>query len=186
MIIISVWCPKGGVGKSTISMNLASAFCATGKSVLICDIDTVQHSCYDLFEQRNVSWRCVKEMPSDKPVEDVVIIDHPPSHDKVPKGAFVLLPFSSSAIDFKSMKKSTNLLSGKKYIPIVNRVDFRNREEREIAKHFEEQGAFILKQRSIFRRCYGENKTVFEMERKYGATDARKDLNKLMRLITNE
>ena len=122
-------------------------------------------------------------MPTEKPDYDVVIIDHPPSHTKAPESAFVLLPMQPSAIDYASYEKSRFLLFGKSYLPIVNAVDNRIRDDKEMSDLVTRGGGFSINRRSIYRRCYGENKTVFEMENKYGASPARQEFKRLMGVI---
>lgn len=182
MKLISVWSPKGGVGKSTIACNLASAYVAMGFSVLLCDTDE-QQSLYKLYTRGGVGWDAVIGVPKDKPHYDIVIIDHAPGHTKAPKGGFVLLPIRPSRIDYDSFEKSVSLLDGKRFLPIINAVDYRNKEEKEMALKMEKQGAFIIKRRSIYPRAFGLNKTVFESDRLYGAPEARKEINKLIEAI---
>lgn len=182
MKLISVWSPKGGVGKSTIACNLASGYAAQGLNVLLCDTDE-QQSLYELYTKGGVDWEAIVGIPEKKPNYDVVIIDHAPSHTTAPSGGFVLLPMRPSRIDYNSFVKSVSLLDGKRFLPIINAVDFRNKEEKEMALNMEKQGAFVIKRRSIYPRSFGLDKTVFGSGRLYGAPEARKEMNRLIGAI---
>lgn len=182
MKVISVWSPKGGVGKSTVASNLASCYANSGQKVIVCDTDE-QQSLYKLYTKGVVPWGAISGLPKEKPDADVVIIDHAPGHTKSPDGSFVLVPLRPSKIDFDSYEQSVRLLMGKSYIPIINAVDFRNIEEKTFALNMEKQGAFIIRRRSIYPRAYGLDGTVFEAERKYGASAARQEIRRLQELF---
>ncbi|PWM45993.1 MAG: hypothetical protein DBX47_03010 [Clostridiales bacterium] len=70
--IISVFCPKGGTGKTTISVNLAVSLASIGKKVALVDFDlqfgdvavfldiTKADSIYDLVEENNFELSSIK------------------------------------------------------------------------------------------------------------------------------
>lgn len=186
MKIISVWNAKGGVGKTTTATNLASGFTSRGYSVLLVDKDE-QLSSYKLNQAGDFKWECVKETPAEKPDVDIVIFDHPPSQKKVPDAALVIVPFAPSKLDYDSFIDSISLLRDKNFMALVNQVDYRIKNEREFSKRVIEQGASMIKRRSVYKNAYAENKTVFEMPTTHVAKQARKEINEIIdRILSND
>lgn len=187
MIIASIWNAKGGVGKTTLATNLASGFTAQGKSVLLIDKDE-QLSAYKLNQAGSFAWDCVKDMPKTKPDYDVVIFDHPPSQRTVPDGSVVIVPFAPSKIDFDSFVDSISLLRDKKIISVVNQVDLRNKGEKAFVERVCEQGALMIKRRTLYREAYAANQTVFEYLPKNNRQvlkAAQDEINQLIKEITS-
>jgi chromosome partitioning protein len=58
---IAVINQKGGVGKSTITVNLAYEFATVGKKTLLVDLDPQAHSC-EIYKQDNKTGYSVKEL----------------------------------------------------------------------------------------------------------------------------
>lgn len=126
MAIIAVAGRKGGVGKSTITGNLAAEFVAMGRSVIVLDADP-QHSLAVWAAQGDgMLSRCVEKVKAtdthtlragaraaEKAV-DVVLIDTPPG---MPETAYqaalvadlVLLPCGPSPLDLFSLKEALSL-----------------------------------------------------------------------------
>lgn len=72
MKVISLINQKGGVGKSSATVNLATALSKLGKSVLVIDLDpqgdTTDYS--NILEEQNLT---TKELLLDKELKEVVI-----------------------------------------------------------------------------------------------------------------
>ncbi|HEX4136658.1 MAG TPA: ParA family protein [Bryobacteraceae bacterium] len=125
MAVVVVAGRKGGVGKSTITGNLASEFAAIGRTVAALDADP-QHSLAAWAEQgEGILSQCVEKVnrgtddlrgkirAAQKAV-DVVLIDTPPGIQDVAYQAMlfadlVLLPSGPSPLDLFPLKEALSL-----------------------------------------------------------------------------
>lgn len=115
-MIISLLNQKGGVGKTTLSINLAGYFTEKGKKVVLIDADE-QESALDWVKVREKEFnftvigmskpiihREVKKFTNDY---DIIIIDGTPRKDEVAKSAIaasdiVLIPVMPSPVDIRA------------------------------------------------------------------------------------
>lgn len=177
MELVAVFAPKGGVGKSTLALNLAGAGHFRGKKVAICDVDP-QGSLVWASKKGNLPFKVYAGSPKDAPDADIVIFDYPP-HDAVGlKQKKVVAPYRASAFDFVSANQSSLAYKGATRIDVCNAVDFRIKEQREHALKAMKKGTLIVKQRSIYARMSGEGRTVFDDKAVNisGCTDARNEM----------
>jgi chromosome partitioning protein len=126
MAIIAVAGRKGGIGKSTITGNLAAEFIEMGRSVMILDADP-QHSLVAWSEQGE-GWlsQCVVPVNGGDAAAlrantkaaaaeaDIVLIDTPPGMPEVIRLAamladLVLLPCGPSPLDMFPLKESISI-----------------------------------------------------------------------------
>lgn len=185
MSIVSIWNAKGGVGKTTCAVNLASGLTERGYTVLLIDLDD-QLSSWKLHQRGDFKWDCEKETPDNKPKHDFIIFDYPPAQTKVPSGSIVIVPFAPSKIDYDSFTDSISLLRGKKFIPLVNKVDFRNRDEKPFVEKMLGDGALMIKLRTIYKKAYGDDKTIFDIRPPSLAKEAKAEINILIdRILKN-
>lgn len=83
--IIAIINQKGGVGKSTTAINLASALGAMGKSVLLVDLDPQGNATSGLGIEKSLVEKCIYDvLLNDASIEDVIIPDVYPDLDIVP------------------------------------------------------------------------------------------------------
>lgn len=126
MAVVVVAGRKGGIGKSTITGNLAAEFAARGRSVAALDADP-QHSLAAWAQQgEGILAQCVQKVkhgsPDDlrakvraaKDAVDVILIDTPPGMPEVAYQAMlladlVLLPCGPSPLDLFPLKEALNL-----------------------------------------------------------------------------
>jgi chromosome partitioning protein len=125
MAIIAVAGRKGGVGKSTITGNLAAEFAAMGKTVAVLDADP-QHSLVTWAQQgEGMLASCVEKVDGKahslttraKAVEkevDIVLIDTPPGIPEIGYQAamaadLLLLPCGPSPLDIFAVKEALAL-----------------------------------------------------------------------------
>lgn len=123
-MIISVLNQKGGVGKTTLSIHIASTFALAGKSTLLIDAD-VQRSALDwaasreiepIFNVVGISTNSIHKesrLLGDK--YDFIVIDGPPRIYDVAKSAIaasdiILIPLQPSPYDVWSAKEVVDLI----------------------------------------------------------------------------
>lgn len=124
-MIISVLNQKGGVGKTTLSIHIASTLALAGYKVLLIDAD-VQRSALDwassreanpLFNVVGISTNTIhKEVPLLNNNYDHIIIDGPPRIYDVARSAvaasdFILIPVQPSPYDVWSAKEVVDLFN---------------------------------------------------------------------------
>lgn len=181
MISLGVWSPKGGVGKTTLALNLAAAAYQRGRRVLLCDMDP-QQSAVDVFNDKQLPFTVLKGQPAIVPRADLIIYDLPPRTDVEIIGDGILVPMRASILDIRAVNKSIRHIIKKPIIKCVNAVDVRRQDERLLAMRLYSEGALLIKDRSIYSRAISMGKTVFNTD-VYGASEARTEVNRLLDAI---
>jgi chromosome partitioning protein len=119
---------KGGVGKTTIAVNLAVTFAQRGKSVCIIDTDQNQNSAVEWVTYRSPERPIIHVFPFDlaqirtntildlEKKFDVVILDGSPQLSELATRTIivsdiVLIPLNASLFDFKAFEKFLILLN---------------------------------------------------------------------------
>lgn len=140
--IITIAQQKGGSGKTTLAVNLATAFLAEGKSVGLLDTDP-QGSLGKWFMKRideygedpnlhfstATAWGISYELRTLSGKADVVIVDTPPKADSDLRPALraadlILVPLSSSHVDIWATQDVLDLAdrAGKRAFIVMNRT----------------------------------------------------------------
>lgn len=187
--IISVWSPKGGVGKTTIAINITSALKAQGHEVLLCDLDPQESSVWVASHGR-LCFEVINHLPVQKPKVNYVILDHPPGAEAeyaYPNASVVIVPIRPSALDHAAANAAIKKLpEDKMLIRVLNSVDIRRTEEQGVVAHFRaKENAIIIKNRSIYPRSIGMGMSVFhpDLSTLYGIADARKEFGEMANTI---
>lgn len=131
MFSCSVWSPKGGCGKSTIALTLASFFAAedTSRKVLLVDADAQQSARTWEAQARQLGHALPFEVAASNARAssyDVVVYDHAPGlAGSTLKGQVVLLPVLPSFFDAASaIRGEADLRSkGQRVMMLPNRVE---------------------------------------------------------------
>lgn len=204
-MIISVTSLKGGVGKSTISQNLAVCFTHMGYRVAIIDTDTNASSIHwsgirseELpkitvmgITESNALRKNIKEIQDDY---DIVIIDGTPSLSKLVStvlilGDIVLIPTRPSGLDIwateKFMEHFEQAKSLKEDIPaffVLNEFNPKINLNREIQKTLEELEIKTLESTLMHRIAYEEVCVMGMGVYEYRDPKAKKEVTQL----TNE
>jgi len=180
---LGIWSPKGGVGKTTLALNLAACAYERGMKVILCDLDP-QLSAVDVFNDKQLPFTVLKGQPSITPHADLIIYDLPPRTDVDIIGDTILIPMRASVLDIRAVNKSIRHVLHKRIIKCVNAVDVRRQDERLLAMRLYSEGALLIKDRSIYSRAISMGKTVFNTD-VYGASEARTEIKRLLDKIEN-
>ncbi len=202
--VISVLNSKGGVGKSTISINLSYSLQQLGYRVLLCDSDYEQQSCMDWHEASggkvlDVQAMTRETLPGDmkKHVKnyDFILIDGAAKVDKVISAAiratdFILIPFEASSMDTRAMNTLVDLIRSRQDVAngkppaffLVNKEE-QNTTLSKDAWEIEGYGFDLLKSRICRRQVYKEaadkGLTVLHLNNE----KAKNEINKLTREV---
>jgi len=187
--VISILNQKGGAGKTTLAVHLATALARGGKRVLLLDADP-QGSALDwaaarhgkpLFPVVGLPKSSIhKELPSLSLNYDIVVIDGPPRVYDVARSAImasdlVLIPVQPSPYDVWAAKEIVDLLTEAAiYKPrirsafVVNRKIVNTAIGRDVADALSDYAIPVLQsavcQRVAFAESAAQGLTVFELD----------------------
>ncbi len=183
--VISILNHKGGVGKSTISTNLAGYFANQGKKVLIGDFD-VQQSSYNWLEHRPeglpkiYAWQINNGSISTEEKDiDIVIIDSPAGiragslQKLVSMSDKVIVPLKPGYFDILSTEsfleeivEIINNQSKETDLCIIgNMVDLNTKAAEQLSKFISSTGLFsptMIRQAQIYVHLAAHGLTIFD------------------------
>lgn len=185
MLTIALISQKGGVGKTTLAIHLATAYAALGKQCLLVDLDP-QTSAAEWKDARQAEHPYVMAVPSSrlsKTLEtarengaDVVILDTAPHSEGTALEAaraadLILVPCQPSIMDLRAMRKTADVLNylKKPTFAVLNEVAPQGTVADEAAKAIKAQFGMPvcpvrLGQRVAFNRCLLGGQTAQEYE----------------------
>lgn len=190
MKIISLWGKKGGVGRTTLCLALASAFKAKGYKVVVYDADP-QLGAVSVAESKDLDFLVI---PKDGGTElnfkpDIVLVDLPSngSMGSLSQSSLIVAPVRPSQLDMASLNKAIEESDlDVTILPVFNGW-MSNREEHN--KFIEDYSDWPkIKNRNIFERLTATGKPLFgsDVDSWAGNKDARAEINLLVDAILEE
>ena len=152
MRTIAFWSPKGGVGKTTLAINVAAAAHYDGKKVILCDMDP-QFSAADVFNDQQLPYSVFRGYPDVTPRVDIMVLDFPPRVDIALTGDVIVVPMRACILDMRAVNKAIRYVYDRQIVKCVNAVDTRRHDERLLAMKLYAEGARLIKDRSVYSRA---------------------------------
>ena len=179
IIIIHVWNPKGGQGKSTLALSLCGAAASQGqRPLLICQDQQGTSVLYGA--EGNLPFPVAGSIPDSAPDADIVVIDHQASDWSFPANAqLVIIPVKPQRDQYASYLDASALaqqhIEPRHIIPVVMDSHYHRGQERQITKAMRSEGAGVVSASGAIGRASTEYRTIFDpaLDRIYGIKSLR-------------
>lgn len=194
MLHIAVWHPKGGVGKTTIALNLGGYLASQGASVILYDKDPQRSACWIARRKDAIGlgFPVVDEPDPSIPQPDYLITDHPPRFERVKMigETIVVLPAKPVAHEVAAAAQGRAEMDGRcdAIVPVISRF---NRQRKAQVETLKQPGlswlsdAPSIADRSIYERAIDIGTHIFSpaMDGMYGVREARAEIASLWKRI---
>ena len=159
MKVISVWNPKGGQGKSMISINLAAAAVEIGLKPVVIDRDPEQQTAL-LYHDSGFQFEILADYPRNAPDVDLVIVDHMATDRDAPLPPVVVVPVIPKRTQFAAYKHALPILEAenKRIITVVTGGDKRRTDEKAAVIALKQMGAFEIVNAGVKSHHWPEQK----------------------------
>lgn len=181
--IVSIWNPKGGQGKSLLSINLAAAAVEMGiKPLVICQ--DPQGTSINYYTGGNLNFEVVSEPPQTRPDADIIFFDHQASDWEVPSTHLILMPLKPArdqyATYIDAYRRASDL--GRQIISVVTDGKDHRASEKATSDFLAGQGAFVIPASGVFSRAAEEYRTIFDpdMSKAYKVRERRQEIMKIL------
>lgn len=186
MKIVSVWNPKGGQGKSMLTMNLAAAALEIGFKPIVIDGDK-QGTSMAFFGGGNLPFSVIPEIPNEAPEGDFIVIDHQATDWEIPTPSVIVMPVIPERTQLITYFDAYKLAeqAGKRIITVMTGGDERRQKVKAIVDEFRRRGAFVLPASSAFVTAADELQTIFDpsLNRVYGINERRSDVRAILSAV---
>lgn len=199
--LVSVWAHKGGVGKSTISLALASGLHQRGRSVAVIDIDDTARTSLDASEDdgKYLPFPVAETFVDDFEDVEFIVVDHPPHYTAETAADVLVIPTTPVRGSFAALRRQLEGLEekmprGNKIVVALNEISNASRDREEIADAIEaycREKKFVcvrLRKRSAHEYAHNRGGTVYQRECVKGASsagvrEAREDMEALLMAV---
>lgn len=179
---ISVWTPKGGVGKTIVSLNLAAAFAAMGRRVMLLDHDPQGGSLIfgNLAQNRSIPLPFSIGRVAPSKGFDLVIYDHAPAlPDSVVPGDIVVMPTLLDASSYLLFVKGSTVVHNewrKPFVDVPNRFNPSRKAQADVLNRYHKDKP-VLRDRAVYGHAYGKGMTIYDKAGLSGLHAARAEFD---------
>ena len=191
MKLISFYCPKGGVGKTTISKNFAVYLSFLKKqNVLFLDLDRQRHVIQASENHDNWPFHVLDKIPSNFGDVDFVIADISPVGVKylnseqmrmLENSDVIISPFEADDDNISSLVDVFSLKTKGIIKPVLNRFISNAKLHKDAVMKIKD--CFVLKSRSAYPQCSGANSIFFKNIYSKALSDAKFEFKNLSEQI---
>lgn len=189
MKIVSVWNPKGGQGKTMLSINIAAAAVELDlKPLVICRDPQGTATLYS--NAGNLPYPVIQQIPQEAPDVDLVIFDHPAEDWNVPPAKLLVMPVIPRRDQYATYVEAFEKASaaGKEIITVVTGGDTRRTSERRIVQALRQRGAFVIKDSSAIVNAAEGYLHVFHptLNREYEINERRGEFQAILSAVLRD